>query len=52
MKGCRNDSTTMAAKSRDIKGFIKNINVQMDLKRNIGQKMDDDTASNFFINHT
>ena len=52
MKGCRHYSTTKAANGRDITGFIKNIHVQMDLKRNIVQKIDDDTASNFFINYT
>ena len=35
----------MTANRRYIKGFIKTISGQVDLKWDIGQKMDDNTAS-------
>jgi hypothetical protein len=45
VKTCPHDSTTMPTNSRYIKGFIKTIRGQVDLKWDIGQKMDDNTTS-------
>ena len=44
MKTCPHDSTTMSTNNRYIKGFIKTIRGHVDLKWDIGQKMDDNTA--------
>jgi hypothetical protein len=45
MKTYPHDITSMPTNSRYIKGFIKTIRGQVDLKWDIGQKMDDNTAS-------
>jgi len=45
MYPCSTDSTTMASKNRYIKGFIKTIRGQVDIKWGIGQNLDNNSSS-------
>ncbi len=48
MKTCPHDGTTMPTNNSYIKGFIKTISGQVDLKWDIGQKIDDNATSKPF----